>query len=162
MYNKIILMGRIVNDLELKSTPQGISVCSFRIAVDRRYQVKGEEKKSDFFNVVAWRQQAEFVTKYFSKGRMILVEGELNTRNYTDKNGNPATWYEVVADRLTFTGEPKPAGGGYSSSYGTPPLPDNPPPYVGGGSASETTQQPGSEGGSPAAAFVDSEDDYPF
>ncbi len=161
MYNRIILMGRIVNDLELKSTPQGVSVCSFRMAVDRRYQAKGEERKSDFFNVVTWRQQAEFVTKYFSKGRMILVDGELNTRNYTDKNGNPATWYEIVADRVSFTGEPKAAGGGYSSSYGAPPLPDNPPPYVGGGSASETQQQ-SSEGGSPAAAFVDSEDDYPF
>jgi len=161
VYNRIILMGRIVNDLELKSTPQGVSVCSFRIAVDRRYQAKGEERKSDFFNVVTWRQQAEFVTKYFSKGRMILVDGELNTRNYTDKNGNPATWYEIVADRVTFTGEPKSSGGGYSSSYGAPPLPDYPPPYGGGGAASGTQQQ-SSEGGSPAAAFVDSEDDYPF
>ncbi len=68
MYNRIILMGRITNDLELKTTPQGVSVCSFRIAVDRRYQVKGEEKKTDFFNIVAWRQHAEFVTKYFGKG----------------------------------------------------------------------------------------------
>lgn len=85
MYNKVIMMGRIVNDLELKTTPQGVSVCSFRIAVDRRFQNKGEEKKSDFFNVVAWRQQAEFVTKYFHKGRSILVEGEMTTRQYTDK-----------------------------------------------------------------------------
>ncbi len=89
MYNKVIMMGRIANDLELKTTPQGVSVCTFRIAVDRRYQAKGEEKKSDFFNVVAWRGHAEFVTKYFSKGRSILVEGEFQTRGYTDKNGNP-------------------------------------------------------------------------
>ncbi len=174
MYNRIILMGRITHDLELKTTPQGVSVCSFRIAVDRRYQAKGEERKADFFNIVAWRQQAEFVTKYFGKGRMILVDGELNTRNYTDKNGNPNTWYEIVADRVTFTGEPKPNGGGYGDSFGAPPLPDNPPPYGGGASsqgasgygggtgAQSDSQQPGSGGGSPAAAFVDSEDDYPF
>lgn len=111
MYNKVIMMGRIVNDPELATTPQGNNVCKFRIAVDRRFQTKGEEKKSDFFNVVAWRQQAEFVTRYFSKGRMILVEGELNTRQYEDKNGNPATWYEIVADRLSFTGEAKQQSG---------------------------------------------------
>ena len=87
MYNKVILMGRITHDLELKTTPSGANVCSFSIAVDRRFQQKGEEKKSDFFNIVAWRQQADFVTRYFGKGRMILVEGELQTRSYTDKNG---------------------------------------------------------------------------
>lgn len=151
MYNKVIMMGRIVNDLELKTTPQGVSVCSFRIAVDRRFQTKGEEKKSDFFNVVAWRQQAEFVTKYFYKGRSILVEGELNTRNYTDKNGNPATWYEIVADRLSFTGEPKQQGA-YSDSYPAPP-PVAPP------QQSSPAQTP-----APAADFsaADSDDDYPF
>ena len=105
MYNKVIMMGRIVADPELKQTPQGVNVCSFRIAVDRRFQQKGEERKSDFFNVVAWRQQGEFVAKYFGKGRMILVEGELTTRQYTDKNGANATWYEIVADRCSFTGE---------------------------------------------------------
>ena len=105
MFNKVIMMGRIVNDPELKTTPNGVNTCSFRIAVDRRFQQKGEEKKSDFFNVVAWRQQAEFVTNYFGKGRMILVEGELQTRPYTDKNGNQATWYEVNAQRVCFTGE---------------------------------------------------------
>ena len=87
--NKVIMMGRICNDLELKITPSGTNVCSFRIAVDRNYQVKGEEKKTDFFNVVAWRTAAEFVTRYFAKGRMILIEGEMQTRQYTDKNGNP-------------------------------------------------------------------------
>ena len=79
MYNKVILMGRITHDLELRTTPTGANVCTFSIAVDRRFQQKGEEKKSDFFNIVAWRQQADFVTRYFSKGRMILVEGELQT-----------------------------------------------------------------------------------
>lgn len=105
MYNKMILMGRITHDLALKTTPSGVSVCSFSIAVDRRYQTKGEEKKTDFFNVVAWRTTAEFVTRYFSKGRMILVEGEMQTRKYTDKNGNDVTCYEVIADRVSFTGD---------------------------------------------------------
>ena len=80
MFNKVIMMGRLVTDPELRTTPQGVNVCSFRIAVDRRFQQKGEEKKSDFFNVVAWRQQADFVHRYFTKGRLILVEGEMTTR----------------------------------------------------------------------------------
>ena len=128
MYNKIILMGRIVADPELKVTPQGVNVCSFRIAVDRRFQKQGEEKKSDFFNIVAWRQQADFVQKYFGKGRMILVEGELTTRPYTDKNGNQATWYEVVADRVSFTGEKAQGGsaGGQAVAQGAPPVPSAP------------------------------------
>ena len=127
MFNKVIMMGRIVNDPELKTTPNGVSTCSFRIAVDRRFQQKGEEKKSDFFNVTAWRQQAEFVTNYFAKGRMILVEGELTTRPYTDKNGNQATWYEVVADRVSFTGEKAQGGSdGQSVAQGAPPVPSAP------------------------------------
>lgn len=105
MYNKVIMMGRIVNDIELSTTPNGINVAKFRIAVDRRYQAKGEEKVSDFFNVAVWRQQADFVNRYFGKGKMIFIEGELNTRQYTDKNGNNATWYEIVAERVSFTGE---------------------------------------------------------
>ena len=86
--NKVIMMGRLVNDPELKTTPNGVPTCSFRIAVDRNFQKRGEEKKSDYFNVVAWRQTAEFITKWFGKGRMILIEGEMQTRQYTDKNGN--------------------------------------------------------------------------
>lgn len=130
MYNKIILMGRIVADPELKTTPQGVNVCSFRIAVDRRFQKQGEEKKSDFFNVVAWRQQGEFVQKYFGKGRMILVEGEMTTRPYTDKNGSQATWYEVVADRVSFTGEKAQGGQTVPQTatvpQGAPPVPSAP------------------------------------
>ena len=93
MYNNVTMMGRIVNDPELKATPKGTNVCSFRIAVERQYQTKGEERKADFFNVTAWRSTAEFICKWFGKGRMILVQGELQTRPYTDKNGNPAMWY---------------------------------------------------------------------
>lgn len=128
MYNKVIMMGRIVADPELKTTPQGVSVCSFRIAVDRRFQQKGEERKSDFFNVVAWRQQGEFVSKYFGKGRMILVEGELTTRRYTDKNGANATWYEIVADRCSFTGEKSESA---AVPQGAPPVAAAPEPAPG-------------------------------
>lgn len=105
MYNKIIVMGRICSDVELKTTPNGTNVCSFRIAVDRRFQQSGEERKTDFFNVVAWRATGEFVNRYFGKGRMILVEGEMQTRQYTDKSGNQSTWYEINAERVSFTGE---------------------------------------------------------
>ncbi|MBD5383804.1 MAG: single-stranded DNA-binding protein [Ruminococcaceae bacterium] len=166
MYNKVIMMGRIVNDLELKTTPAGVNVCSFRIAVDRRFQTKGEERKSDFFNVVAWRQQAEFLTRFFSKGKMILVEGEMTTRQYTDKNGNPNTWYEIVADRLSFTGEKATSGtgGGYGGGYGAPPIPEEPAGYGGGYSAPQSApaQQPAQQT-APAADFSSADsDDYPF
>ena len=105
--NKVIMMGRITHDLELKTTPSGQTVCSFRIAVDRNYQKQGEEKKTDYFNVVAWRSTAEFITRYFGKGRLILIEGEMQTRPYTDKNGNKSTWHEIVVDKVHFTGEKK-------------------------------------------------------
>lgn len=149
MYNKVIMMGRIVNDPELKTTPQGVNVCSFRVAVDRRFTPKGEERKSDFFNVVAWRQQAEFVNRYFSKGRMILVEGEMTTRNYTDKNGNPATWYEIVADRISFTGE-KSQGGSYND-------------YAASAPSAPAPQAPSAPQQAPAPDFSSAPtDDYPF
>ena len=105
MYNRSILMGRITHDLELKTTPSGANVCTFSIAVDRRYQQKGEERKSDFFTVVTWRQQADFVYRYFGKGRMILVEGELQNRSYTNKNGVEVKVTEIIAERICFTGE---------------------------------------------------------
>lgn len=155
MYNKVILMGRITHDLELKTTQTGATVCTFSIAVDRRFQQKGEEKKTDFFNIVAWRQQAEFVTRYFSKGRCILVEGELQTRTYTDKNGQNVRVTEIIADRLCFTGE-KSQGGAYSDTYSGAPLPPEPP----------ARQNTGSASGAPAPAgasdFGGGDDDYPF
>ena len=140
--NLVVMMGRIVNDLELKTTPQGLPVCTFRLAVDRNYQKKGEEKKTDFFNVVCWRATAEFVAKYFSKGRLILVEGEMQTRQYDDKNGNKSTWYEVVAERVSFTGEKKEDGATKAS-------PAPPPSY-------------GAEPSIPSEFIVDADDDYPF
>ena len=107
MYNKTVLMGRVCNDLELKTTQEGISVLSFRLAVDRSYQAKGGERKADFFNIVAWRSTAEFISRYFSKGRMILVEGKLQTRQYVDKNGITQNVVELVVSSAHFTGEKK-------------------------------------------------------
>lgn len=107
MFNKAILMGRIAHNLELKTTSGGLSVLSFRIAVDRAYQAQGEERKTDFFNIVAWRSTAEFISKYFSKGRMIMVEGELQTRQYVDKNGSTQNVVELVVSSAHFTGEKK-------------------------------------------------------
>ena len=106
MYNRAILMGRICNDLEVK-TVSDVPVVLFRLAVERSYQPKGEERKTDFFNVVAWRTNAEFISRFFSKGRMILVEGELQTRQYTNKDGVDVNITELVVSRATFTGERK-------------------------------------------------------
>lgn len=104
MLNLVALMGRLVYDPELKTTQNGTNVCSFRIAVDRSFARQGEERKADFIDVTAWRQTAEFVSKYFQKGSMIAIEGSLQTRQYQDKNGNNRTKVEVVASNVSFCG----------------------------------------------------------
>ncbi len=118
MLNKVILMGRITRELELKQTPQGVPVLSFTVAVDRNFVKQGEERQADFINCVAWRQQAEFITKYFGKGRMIAIEGNLRTRTYDDQNGNKRYVTEVYVDSVSFTGEPKQQGGYQQNNYG--------------------------------------------
>lgn len=121
MYNKITLMGRLVAAPELKTTQNGIPYTRFRIAVNRRFHSKDEENKVDFFNATAWRSTAEFICKYFGKGSMIMLDGEMQTQQYEDRNGNPAIWYDVAVDRVCFTGEPKKengSNGGYNRSGG--------------------------------------------
>lgn len=160
--NKVIMMGRIVNDPELKTTPSGYSVCKFRIAVDRNFQRKGEERKSDFFNVIAWRNTAEFISRFFGKGRLILIEGELQTQQFTDKNGNPATWYEILVDNAYFTGEKANGGNGGNGGY----APSNGPGY--GEPPPERNSYSGSSGGENAQSSASADfsaadkDDYPF
>ena len=110
MLNRVILMGRITQDLDLKQTPSSVSVLTFNIAVERSFTKQGEEKQADFITCVAWRQQAEFISKYFGKGRMIAIEGNLRTRNYEDKNGTKHYVTEVYVDSVSFTGEPKQGG----------------------------------------------------
>ena len=97
----VVLSGRLTQDPELKTTPNGISVCSFSIAVERRFK-SGEERQSDFINIVTWRSSAEFVSKYFKKGQMIAIRGSIQTRRYQDKDGNNRTAFEVVADDVQF------------------------------------------------------------
>ena len=120
MLNRIILMGRLVADPELKSTQSGISVATFRIAVERNYTPQGQEKQADFISCVAWRQTAEFISKYFAKGRMIALEGSLQSRNYEDKQGQKRTAYEVIVDQAYFA-DSKPAG--TSAAASAPPAP---------------------------------------
>jgi single-strand DNA-binding protein len=115
MLNRVILMGRITQDLDLKSTPSGVSVLQFNVAVDRSFVKQGEERQTDFITCVAWRQQAEFIAKYFGKGRMIALEGNLRTRTYEDKNGSKHYVTEVYVDSVSFTGEPKQDGNAQQS-----------------------------------------------
>lgn len=107
MLNRVILMGRITQDLELKQTPSGASVLAFNIAVDRGYVKQGEERQTDFITCVAWNQRAEFINKYFAKGRMIGIDGSLRSRTYDDKNGSRHYITEVFVDQVSFTGESK-------------------------------------------------------
>ncbi len=104
MLNVVAIMGRLVADPELRTTPAGHSVCSFRIACDRSYVQQGQERQADFIDIVAWRHQADFVSKYFQRGSLIAVEGSLQTRQYQDKNGNNRTAVEVVANNISFAG----------------------------------------------------------
>ena len=104
MLNVVAIMGRLVADPELRTTQSGTNVCSFRIACDRNFARQGEQRQADFIDIVAWRQQAEFVSKYFQKGSLIAIEGSLQTRQYQDKQGNNRTAVEVVADNISFAG----------------------------------------------------------
>ena len=105
MLNRVILMGRIAQDIEVRQTPSGISVVSFSVAVDRSFKDQNGERHTDFINCVAWRQQADFIGRYFAKGRMIALEGNLRTRTYDDKNGTKHYVTEVFVDSVSFTGE---------------------------------------------------------
>lgn len=158
MYNRVILLGRITQELQLKTTPQGVSVLTFSVACDRRFQTKGEERKSDFFNCVAWRNEAEFISRYWTKGRPILIEGELQNRSYVDKNGVTRYVTEIIVDRATFTGDSKGSSGnsGYGSYPAPPPEQSHP--------AAATNSAPAMTSGN-ANDFVettDSDEDYPF
>lgn len=110
MLNCAVIMGRLTADPELRTTPNGISVTSFSVAVDRGYAKAGEERQTDFINVVAWRGTAEFVSRYFRKGSMIAVQGAIQTRNYEDRNGNKRTAFEIVADNVSFCGSKSESG----------------------------------------------------
>ena len=108
MYNRAIFMGRLTRDPEIRQTATGKNVANFSIAVERRYGGQnGEERKADFFDCVAWEKQADFVGRWFTKGRMILAEGELQNRSYVGKDGITRYVTELIVDRVCFTGEKK-------------------------------------------------------
>lgn len=125
-FNKVILVGNLVADPELKETASGVKVSSFRIAVQRRYTRQGETPVTDFFDIVCWRQTAEFVTRFFTKGRPILICGQLQTRSWVDQNNQKRYITEVVADEASFV-ERKDASSTYSG--GRAPMPSEPPAY---------------------------------
>jgi single-strand DNA-binding protein len=170
MLNHIVIMGRLTRDPELRRTGSGIAVASFTVAVDRDFGGRdGGEKETDFIDCVAWRQTGEFVSKYFTKGRMIVVSGRLQIRSWTDKDGNKRRTAEVVADNCYFGDSKRDAeGGSYGgNTYGGNSYGGNSYGKQGGynGGNSYGQQQPGGFGGyaqpasAPASDFAMLEDD---
>ncbi|OCN01010.1 hypothetical protein A7X67_01500 [Clostridium sp. W14A] len=107
MLNVSVLMGRMVSDPELKHTPKGVAVSTFSIAVDRDYKKEGQNRETDFLDVVCWRHNAEYACKYFRKGQLIAVKGSIQTRTYTDTNGDKRKAVEIVADDVYAASFPK-------------------------------------------------------
>ena len=158
MLNVVAIMGRLVADPELRTTPQGTNVCSFRIACDRNFARQGEQRQADFIDIVAWRQQAEFVSKYFQKGSLIAIEGSLQTREYQDKNGNNRTAIESVANNVTFAA-PKSANAAPmgDAGYGAPTAAPAPRP-----SAQAAPAPSYSAGSNDDFGLIEDEGDLPF
>ena len=118
--NNVSLIGRLTADPELKHTPNGIATTRFSIAVDRQFAKQGEERQADFINIIAWRQTAEFICKYFAKGRRIALTGQIRTGSYTDKDGNKRYTFEVQADNVEFCdskSDSSNSGNNYQNSY---------------------------------------------
>ena len=120
MINSVVLMGRLTYDPELRTTPNGISVVRIQLACDRNFQRSGEERKADFIDVTAWRQTAEFISRYFRKGSMIAVEGSIQTENFTDKDGNKRKSVQVVANNVSFCGSKAESGTASNPAFSQP------------------------------------------
>ncbi|MGN1411654.1 MAG: single-stranded DNA-binding protein [Oscillospiraceae bacterium] len=117
--NKVILMGRLTADPEYRQTPQGVPMCTFRIAVDRPFVSKStNQREADFFRVVAWNQKADFVSRYFTKGKPIIVEGSIRNSNYTDQNGVMHYSVDIQADNVSFCLTDNRSNGSYNNGYG--------------------------------------------
>ena len=164
MLNKIIVMGRLTRDPELRRTQSGIAVTSFSVACDRDFKNQAGEKETDFIDVVAWRNTAEFVSKYFSKGRMAVVEGRLQIRDWTDNNGNKRRSAEIVADNVYFGDSKREGDGGgyqqggypaqgYGQGYGGAPT---------GGYGSAPGRYPASDYGGGSAEIAEEDGELPF
>ena len=157
MLNVVAIMGRLVADPELRTTPAGHSVCSFRIACDRSYVQQGQERQADFIDIVAWRQQADFVSKYFQKGSMIAVEGSLQTRQYQDKHGSNRTAVEVVANNISFAGAKRQDG------QSAPSYEQQTANHVQQAKAAQNAPQPAyTQGSMDDFAVINDDDDLPF
>ena len=147
MINNVVLMGRLVATPELRSTGTGISVASFTLAVERAYAKAGEQRQADFIDCIAWRNTAEFITRYFQKGSMIAITGRIQTSNYEDKNGNKRTRVDVVVDNASFCGSK--AESGTTGGYSAPAAPIAPAPSFTSGSESDFEE-------------ISGDDDLPF
>ena len=146
MINNVVLMGRLVATPELRSTGTGVSVASFTLAVERAYAKAGEQRQADFIDCIAWRNTAEFITRYFQKGSMIAITGNIQTRNYEDKNGNKRKAVEVLVDQASFCGS-KAETGTSGNSYA--PAASAPAPSFASGSESDFEE-------------ISEDDDLPF
>jgi single-strand DNA-binding protein len=148
MLNVSVLMGRLVADPELRHTQNGVSVTKFTLAVDRSYVKSGAERQADFIDIVAWRGTAEFICKYFKKGQLVALQGSIQTRSFTDKNGIKRKAFEVVADNVHFA-EPKRDSTPYSQNNNNKSSPEQPVPGYSGGNTGDFEE-------------IDSNDDLPF
>ena len=152
MLNVVAIMGRLVADPELRTTPAGVNVCQFRIACDRNFARQGEQRQADFVDIVAWRAQADFVCKYFSKGSLIAINGHIQTRNYQDKNGNNRTAFAVVAENINFGGSKGTSSAKVDDGREAVPRSD----------AWPKADPPANYGGVDDFAVIDDNDDLPF
>ena len=121
MFNKVILVGRMANDPELKYTPSGVAVSTFRVAVNRPFQNAQGTREADFLDVVAWRQQAEFAANYLGKGRLVLVEGRIQVRSYDTQDGQRRKVWEIVSDNLRGLDRPRESGDSGGGTTVAPP-----------------------------------------
>lgn len=137
MLNVAVIMGRLVADPELRHTPNDIAVTTFTLAVDRNFSKAGTEKQTDFIDVVAWRGTAEFVCKYFAKGRMMAVDGSIQTRSYEDKNGNKRKAFEIVANNVNFADSKRDNAAPSGDDYGRVPAFSEPAPAYQSGSSED-------------------------
>ena len=160
MLNTIFLMGRLVDDPELRSTQTGVAVCAFTIAVERDIKGPDGQKQTDFIDIVAWRQTAEFISRYFAKGRMIVVKGSLQSRKWQDKSGNNRVSWEVQTDSVWFGDSKNSSGENSASRFDSYP----PPPETSHGHGDASTVSPPPQ----QASLTDSDftplpdDDLPF
>lgn len=156
MLNVVAIMGRLVADPELRTTQQGTNVCTFRIACERSYTQKGQQRQADFVDIVAWGKTAEFICKFFQKGSMIAIDGSLQTRNYQDKNGNSRTAVEVVANNISFAGSKR------QDAQRAPSYEQQTTSHVQQAKAAQNAPQPAYTQGMDDFAVINDTDDLPF